>query len=132
MTNLVSKYTENLPSASRGGADDMDEEVVLLTGSTGSLGAFVLESLLKNPAIASVYALNRRGTNPAESIQLRQSYTFETNGIDTQLLKSPKLTLLEADVTLPDLGISPTLYDEMRRRVTCILHTGRRSICEWG
>lgn len=126
MMNLVSKYSENLPCASCGGVDDTDGEVILLTGSTGSLGAFILESLLKNAAIDLVYALNRRGTNSTETIQSRQSYAFETNGIDTQPLKSPKLIILEADITSPDLGISPTLLEEMRRRVTCILHTGRR------
>ncbi|KAF4571529.1 putative PKS/NRPS-like protein biosynthetic cluster [Pleurotus pulmonarius] len=123
MSNLVSKYSENLPITNHGDVDGTDEEVVLLTGSTGSLGAFMLASLLENPAIALVYALNRRGANPTESLHSRQSYGFETNGINTQLAKSPKLILLEADVALPDLGISPTLFDEMCRRVTCILHT---------
>ncbi|KAF4568263.1 putative NRPS-like protein biosynthetic cluster [Pleurotus pulmonarius] len=123
MTDLVSKYTSDLPAITgRSGAHEASEEVVLLTGSTGGLGTFVLETLLMNPDIKAVYALNRKGVDPSETLQFRQAQSFERNGIDVRLLGSPQLTLVEADVTQPDLGISPSLYEELRTRVTCIIH----------
>ncbi|KAF9497419.1 acetyl-CoA synthetase-like protein [Pleurotus eryngii] len=126
MTDLVSKYTSH-PSTATGGssvhaANEVIEEVVLLTGSTGGLGTFVLEALLTNPDIKAVYALNRKGADPKETLKSRQTRSFEWNGIDVRLLGSPQLTLVEADVTQPDLGISPVLYEELRTRVTCIIH----------
>lgn len=132
MTDLVSKYTSHPSTATAtatGGsgvhaADEVIEEVVLLTGSTGGLGTFVLEALLTNPDIKAVYALNRTGADPKETLQSRQIRSFAWNGIDVRLVGAPQLTLVEADVTRPDLGISPALYEELRTRVTCIIHNG--------
>ncbi|KAJ6521265.1 male sterility protein-domain-containing protein, partial [Mycena vulgaris] len=68
--------------------------------------------------ISIVYALNR----PGASIEDRQRTSFSNNGIDVQLLSSPRLRLIEGDLTMLAFGLAPAEYREMRGKVTCIIH----------
>ncbi|KAF9238233.1 hypothetical protein BU15DRAFT_62645 [Melanogaster broomeanus] len=52
--------------------------VVLLTGSTGGLGSFLLSQLLENPTVERVYALNRPSSST--SIEERQRSAFLDKG----------------------------------------------------
>ena len=60
MSSLVATYTKQFPSH-EGSSPVPDGEVVLVTGSTGSLGAHVLKALVSLDSIRHVYALNRKG-----------------------------------------------------------------------
>lgn len=111
---LVSEYTKNFPVHSpgprrvkmvaRGGG-----EVVLVTGTTGGLGAQLVATLAVMPGIARVYALNR----PAEApLQDRQREAFVSRGLDTRLLESKKVVLVEGSLEKEYFGVSRELYDE--------------------
>ncbi|KZP33066.1 putative nonribosomal peptide synthetase [Athelia psychrophila] len=99
--------------------------VVLLTGSTGALGSYLLESLLNDPRVKKVYAYNRPGRSTA-TIQARQRDAFADKGFDVDLLTSPKLAYLEGDSARPQLGLSDGLYAEVRASVTTIIHNAWR------
>lgn len=78
--------------------------VVLLTGVTGSLGAHLLNTLLRVPGIQKIYCLNR-GSDP----HARTLESLKARGIDvaTELVES-----FSADLTKPDFGLKPgTLAD---------------------
>lgn len=94
--------------------------VVLLTGSTGSLGSHVLEGLLRDANVAKVYTLNRPSSIPSAA---RHMNRFQDKGLDVELLASPKLVHLASDYSTDNLGLSSQQYDE----VSCISHIFVRS-----
>ena len=58
MRKLVDKYsnfTQHFPTK----VEFPKHEVVIVTGATGNLGAFIIEELLKRPSVAEVWALVR-------------------------------------------------------------------------
>ncbi|KAF5361117.1 hypothetical protein D9758_009087 [Tetrapyrgos nigripes] len=121
MQRLVEKYSSDLPSFS--GTDEPNNEVVLLTGTTGGLGAHVLEHLLRLPTVSKVYALNRQG---AQTTLSRHEAVFAERGLDIAVLKSPKLFLLDADLPSEHLALDATTYETLKREITCIMHIGWR------
>ncbi|RPD79527.1 acetyl-CoA synthetase-like protein [Lentinus tigrinus ALCF2SS1-7] len=94
------------------------KDVVLITGTTGGFGCDVLEHLLREDEVELVYAFNRPGVDVTE----RQRGRFVERGLDVGLLSSPKFQLVEAELDVPGFGISTTLLDEIRDRVTHIVH----------
>ncbi|KAJ3851387.1 putative aminoadipate reductase [Lentinula lateritia] len=98
--------------------------VVLLTGSTGNLGAQILADLLLNDSVAFIYSLNRPSTRV--SIQQRQRERFQDKALDERLLSSDKLLLLEGDTSQPMLGLSTEIYEKLRNSLTHIIHNAWR------
>ncbi|KAK0437868.1 hypothetical protein EV421DRAFT_999334 [Armillaria borealis] len=124
MEALVGKYTTNFPVhrpapiGSGGGGD-----VVLVTGTTGALGAYILDALISDPTVTRVYALNRGDMKGARSVYIRHVDSFRERDLDWALLNSDKLVLLEADLMVEGLGLEEHVYEEIRRDVTCIIHS---------
>ncbi|KZP17473.1 putative aminoadipate reductase [Athelia psychrophila] len=110
---LISEATATAPPA------------VLLTGSTGGLGSYMLETLLKDPSVERVYAYNRPARGAMTS-QDRQRAAFVDRGFELQLLESDRLVYLEGDSALPKLGLSEEVYEELRSSVNIIIHNAWR------
>ncbi|KAJ6500294.1 hypothetical protein DFH09DRAFT_944969 [Mycena vulgaris] len=117
MEAMVLSYTREFPVHS-GTIESPQSEAVLVTGTTGALGSYILADLLGRLEISIVYALNR----PGASIEDRQRTSFRNNGIDVQLLSSPRLRLIEGDFMMPAFGLASAEYREMREKITCIIH----------
>lgn len=98
--------------------------VVLLTGSTGGLGSYLLASLLRREDIAIVYAFNR--PSKTGGAKERQRAAFEDRGFDTALLDSDKLVFVEGDAAQPNLSLDDQTYGEVRDSVTVIIHNAWR------
>ena len=84
--------------------------VVLVTGTTGGFGSDLLEHLLLDDGIRVVYALNRKGSTTIEERQLAQ---FKTRNLQVHLLASPKLRMIEGDLTVPGLGVPAQVLEEV-------------------
>ncbi|KAG0702280.1 putative aminoadipate reductase [Suillus ampliporus] len=95
--------------------------VVVLTGSTGGLGSYLLASLLQREDVSEVYAFNR-SSRAATSIQQRQKSVFEDRGLDVTLLQSEKLLYVETDTSDDNLGLNKELYQKICMSVTIIIH----------
>lgn len=104
----------DLPSNSPASAGTTTEHTVILTGSTGNLGAFMLDALLKDPSVKHVYCLNRRQN--AEKVQAEKSTTYNLN-IDTS-----RVTFWTADLSKPDLGLEPEHLQKLQQTVTLTIH----------
>lgn len=116
MQSLLETYTATFPShlpQGRETAANIDE-IVLLTGTTGRLGAHLLAQLSARKSVARVYALNRTGTG---SIVERQRTAFESWGLDIGLLSDDKIVLVEADFSKKDLGVGAGLFSEVCRQL---------------
>lgn len=80
---MISSYTKR-----------RSKSTILLTGTTGSLGAYVLADILQNRNVDRIFALNRVSS---QDILQRHIITFEERGLDGSLLKDSRLTLLTAN-----------------------------------
>lgn len=116
MEEMIEKYSRGLDAPIPQAAGDVvsgerRQEYVLLTGSTGNLGAQMLASLLSKDNVHRVYALNRPSTKA--SMKDRHRERFEDKALDISLLESPKLVFLEGETVHEDLGLSQERLNEV-------------------
>lgn len=102
MLDMVTKYTQDFEVHS-GSTPVPTEDVVIITGSTGSIGTYALAELLTSPKVVRVYAFNRKA--PSRSLFERQKEALSLRGLDPSLASSPKLVLLEIDLAQADFGL---------------------------
>ena len=114
MQHLLSKYSSDLPNNCRlpGLPHSGGPMYVLLTGSTGSLGSYLLNSLLDSPSVSKVYCLNRSFV--AEKRQKRRHATPDWS--------QERVVFLHGDLSKPNLGLEVLLYRELLSTITHILH----------
>ncbi len=112
LSDLAEQYLLALPR--RPGPSELverrtDAKIVLVTGTTGGFGADLLEHLLLDDSVETVYALNRKGTSAVE----RQTTRFHHRGLQVSLLASPKLKMVEGDLSSRGLGLPAQTLDEV-------------------
>ncbi|KAG5652421.1 hypothetical protein H0H81_005069 [Sphagnurus paluster] len=92
---------------------------ILLTGTTGNLGSYILALLIADPKVARIYALNRSSARgPAVE---RIAAQFQKKGLDVTALRSDKVSFIEGDTTKSDLGIDACLYNEVEYLVVWVV-----------
>ncbi|KAI1801790.1 acetyl-CoA synthetase-like protein [Daldinia bambusicola] len=117
MKLLWKKYTDNLPTKREGRSDPEDEnQTVLLTGSTGMLGSYMLDLLVKNPAVKKVICLNRAEDGGIK----RQGQNAKDRGLSPDF--ASKAEFHHADISLPDFGLSPEVYDRLLHEADRFIH----------
>jgi thioester reductase-like protein len=123
---MIAKYAVGLGDEVGDGVPgrSRNRRVVLLTGSTGGLGSYLLASLLSHEDVAVVYAFNR--PSKSSTIEQRQRAAFEDRGFDTAVLDSEKLVYIEGDAARPNLSLDDRTYGEIRDSVTMIIHNAWR------
>ncbi|KAJ5748104.1 uncharacterized protein N7511_009800 [Penicillium nucicola] len=112
--NLIEKYTTDLPIRKVRRNELQAPTTVILTGSTGSLGNYLLDCLLSSESISKVYCLNR---SDAES---RQQKGFEEKGLP--LGNWSKVEFLKASFGAERFGLDEAKYQELLNSVDTIIH----------
>ncbi|KAK0463067.1 putative aminoadipate reductase [Desarmillaria tabescens] len=102
----------------------LDTSVILLTGSTGSLGTHVLARLISSSSVKAIYCLNRPSSQT--TLKQRQQSMFKTRGLDITLLDSPKVFLIEGNMTEERFGLEDHLFRSMLISVNVIIHAAWR------
>ncbi|CCM00772.1 uncharacterized protein FIBRA_02813 [Fibroporia radiculosa] len=125
MHAMVAKYSVNLPVRPQTSVGRHMGDVVLVTGTTGSLGCYLLEALAAEPEVVRVYALNR-ASRDGVSLRARQRAALDERGVDASILGQEKVVLLEGDLTKPEWGLAPNVYEELHKTVTHIIHNAWR------
>jgi nucleoside-diphosphate-sugar epimerase len=96
---------------------------VLLTGSTGSLGAHILERLAKDNKVDKILCLNRKQPKLSRmDILDRQKSANSRFGVEIPDAAWDKIELLVADTQLPNLGLVETAFEEVCTQVTHVMH----------
>lgn len=121
MNHLAKKYSTGFLQHKARLSDAPVSETILLTGSTGGLGSYILEHLVLDNTVSKIYCLNRKGQ--VGSLE-RQKAAFMKRGINNAVLNSDKLVFLEGEVDHPYLGLLEQQYEEVRESITCVLHVG--------
>ncbi|KAJ3756239.1 hypothetical protein EV360DRAFT_85137 [Lentinula raphanica] len=125
-SEMISKYSggldEPLPQPSY--PIDPEKQVVLLTGSTGNIGAQLLANLLSNDSVAWVCALNRPSARA--SMYDRHRARFEDKALDVSLLSSPKLVFLAGETSHDNLDLPEDVLKELRQNLTQRLEASRK------
>ncbi|KAI3318574.1 acetyl-CoA synthetase-like protein [Xylariaceae sp. AK1471] len=89
---------------------------ILLTGSTGSLGSYILETLYNIPHIERIICLNRAadGEDRQADVARQRDLTSSWN--------SARVSFLQADLSAPFLGLAPPVYQSLIDSVTHVIH----------
>ncbi|KAL7621049.1 hypothetical protein AAE478_008361 [Parahypoxylon ruwenzoriense] len=100
--------------------------VVLLTGSTGSIGCHLLACLAQLPEVEKVVCLNRPTkkfdeTKPGNAL-IRQRHAFSTHGLDMPESAWSKVTTITAETRKANTGLDYTTYRNLSREITHIVH----------
>ncbi|MCJ1432686.1 hypothetical protein MMC27_002043 [Xylographa pallens] len=101
--------------------------VVLLTGSTGNLGAFFLEILCKNPSVRRIICLGRESKlqsldHGKSGLQKRQERVNLARGIFLSEAEWSKTEFLHWNMGEELLGLTNQEYSSLSREVTHIFH----------
>lgn len=119
VSQLISKNMSDLRDLNPDRSSRMSGPfTIILTGSTGSLGSYILDDLLRNPQIAKVYCFNR-----SEDAQLRQKEGFEEKGLQSSLLNDPeRVEFLHVQFGAMQFGLGNYQYNELLATVDIIIH----------
>jgi thioester reductase-like protein len=116
MESLVRKYTEDLPAATSPSIITVSEEgeTVILTGSTGSLGNYLLEELIAAPSVSQIFCFNR-----SQDAATRQQHAFTSRGSQATL---SKVTFLHTDPSQPHFGLPEHIFTTLLNSATIVIH----------
>ena len=115
MQRLFDKYLVDLPKASIATRPNPSEKaVVLLTGSTGSLGSHLLDRLSVSASVSRIYCLNR-GADAEE----RQTKSHQDKSLP---IRFEHVKFLGCDFSRPLFGLDKVSYTDLLTKVTHIIH----------
>ncbi|VUC20457.1 unnamed protein product [Clonostachys rosea] len=91
---------------------------IVLTGSTGYLGTYMLHSILSRSDVGHVFCLNR-GEDGGRAVQLKR---FAAASLHFTKEMESRVTFLKADLAHPKLGLDDKAYKSLTERVGIIIH----------
>lgn len=114
---LIEKYTKDLPGNQVSTFNRDRQHVAILTGSTGSLGNYILSELIFDPAVSKIYCLNR-----SEDAEARQVRSFKEKGLAIPSDFFSRVEFLQAQFGAEKFGLSDSKYKELTESVDTIIH----------
>ena len=90
--------------------------VAVLTGSTGTLGSYLLEALAASPDVSKIYCLNR-----SANAEERQAHVSSCRGLSTQWNKQ-RIKFLTCDLSKEYLGLDFEAYSDLISHAVLVLH----------
>jgi aryl carrier-like protein len=125
LQQTLEKYTRQLPAKSAIESKKLDVGLaVVLTGSTGSLGSYLLDILASSQNITRIYCLNRR-----TDAEQQQAKINAARGLVSEW--GERVTFLYADLSKPNLGLAVYDYDCLRKEACVIIRKLRMCYRRW-
>ncbi|KAI1414152.1 NAD(P)-binding protein [Hypoxylon sp. FL1857] len=120
--DLIQKYTQQLAAIETGSIQRGSSHVVLLTGATGTIGRFILYSLLAQENVSRVYCLVRANSDEAAAQRIRKALK-DAHLLDTLgPIQLEKIVALSSNLGSANLGVSEGVYENLRASVTAVIH----------
>ncbi|KAK6386277.1 putative NRPS-like protein biosynthetic cluster [Exophiala oligosperma] len=113
----ATEHTQGLPAAVRAAPPSKPSHDIILTGSTGSLGSYILDQLLKMPTVNHIYCFNRASDGRAKQIK-----SFEARGLAVGALTAERVQFYQVKYGEPRFGLSVQVYDKLLSSVDTVLH----------
>lgn len=118
MEEMLAKYSEDLPIASANGVAVGKPDgklTVVLTGSTGSLGSYLLDALLVSDRVSKIICINR-GAHSED----KQKKSNASRGLIAEWGRD-KVQFLTTDLGKPRLGLNADDYDLLVKEASFII-----------
>ncbi|KAI0872127.1 hypothetical protein GGS24DRAFT_491690 [Hypoxylon argillaceum] len=112
--DILAKYEAKISTILRSESQRRGQTIVL-TGSRGSLGSYILSALLAREDVKKVYCLNR--TSDAQTSQID---SFKARGLPE--LQLDRVRFLQTNLTEPNLGLAEDEYATLTANTTAIVH----------
>ncbi|KAK5991336.1 Non-canonical non-ribosomal peptide synthetase FUB8 [Cladobotryum mycophilum] len=113
---LIAKYTTDLPAPRTDKPVPRNtNQTIIVTGTTGSLGAYLLDMLCASPRVSRVVAINR----DSDGGRSRQQTVSNSRGLATDFTK---VDFLHADLSQPNFGLDDERYDELLATADRFIH----------
>lgn len=123
MQDLLAKYSDFKPAR---------KQIVVVTGTTGSLGAHVLSQLVSRADVEIVHCLVRAkdGKDAAHRViqSLMQRKIYHTLSLNSRA----KINALPSDFSDDHLGLSNATYESIAEKVTNVIHCAWAVNFNWG
>ncbi|CAD6582894.1 MAG: hypothetical protein ASARMPRED_001098 [Alectoria sarmentosa] len=91
-------------------------EVVILTGSTGTLGSYILDKLLRSPTVSHIYCLNR--AEDSLSMQIKKNRLLGLQHPPS----NKRASFLTVDLSQRFFKLTKSQYDELDSKATLVIH----------
>ena len=115
MESLLDKYVQSLPADNQRRRLPITQgTTVLLTGSTGSLGSYLLNELSNDPNVQHIICLDR-----TSSAAEKHRDTGPKRGLTP--LDPERVEFLKANLADPQLGVENEVYERLKNTVTHII-----------
>ncbi|KAJ3567356.1 hypothetical protein NPX13_g6797 [Xylaria arbuscula] len=112
---LLAKYEAKIPTIVR--KKRRRGQTIVLTGSRGSLGSYILAAFLARDDVKKVYCLSR-----SPSAQADQITSFQARGLPDLQSQLDRVVFLQTDLAQPKLGLSEEEYAKLTTEATTIIH----------
>jgi hypothetical protein len=110
MESLITKYTADIPTPRwKVTSDKRHVETIVLTGSTGRLGCYLLKQMVEREDIIKVFALNRPSASGV-SAETRQNEALKTWNVSLDSSTLKKVVFLDYDPSKYRLGLTEDTY----------------------
>ncbi|KAF6798187.1 male sterility protein [Colletotrichum sojae] len=118
MKNMYERLSQNLVHASPGRPEARkDQQTVILTGSTGNMGSYLLDQLVRNPHVKKVICLNRSQDGGAG----KQEQAMEERGLPSPS-QSGKVEFIHASLGQSNMGLREEVYARLLKEVDRVVH----------
>ncbi|KAK0610810.1 hypothetical protein B0T14DRAFT_593567 [Immersiella caudata] len=115
MQALFQKYTRDMKSGDMNKPPPADDDqTIVITGSTGALGSYMLHFAAACPRVRRTVCLNR-----SEDGKSRQTRESSKRGLSTDF---SKVEFYHADMSRSDLGLGKDVYDRLLKKVDRVIH----------
>ena len=101
------------------GSTRSQNKTIVMTGATGSLGSYVLNTLLHDPSVERILCFNRPTQEDAVA---RQKLSLHSRGISVKDELFAKVEVFDTNTAAKHFGLSETSYQKLARETTHIIH----------
>jgi thioester reductase-like protein len=116
MQAMLDKYSSNFPLVTKDSNSAVDNKaVVVITGSTGSLGSYLLHHLLARPEVSKIYCLNR-----SQDAEQRQRETNAVRGLSHNWT-AEQVQFFQVDLSEPRFKLEAQIFDRLCKEVTYVI-----------